>query len=345
MRLGVVGSLDDPQVKSVTTEIRALGADAVVVDPQMLVRGESVMFDGSAFLWRGAHVNDVRAWWLRASLSPMPPTFEVDETYVLFDDWFEEYMARREQLGFLMSFLVERHYRGIPVVNPPEFGATIQLKAFQLAAAVTRGFAIPRTCTTNDPSRVRDFARQVKHVLYKPSMGGGLAEVLGDDGMARIGQIVRAPVTFQEAVRGTNVRVTLVGEDIVSVVKIPSEALDYRADEDYRAGRTLYEHVDMTPALAEKCRLLARDVGLVMTGIDFIVREGGEWVFLEANPAPIWLDIEKKTGAPISRMLAEYLLMAGQDPAKIRAHLEKGPRSSSFCRYAYPQNPSRSMKR
>jgi|GEM_PF-666447 hypothetical protein len=343
MRLGIVGAPQDAQVKAVLAALRQQGVDVAVVDPNGLHGGLAATSDGTHVSFGGDTFGDVAAWWVRGTVNPLPPTFEEGDQYVLFEDWFEEYMARRERMGFLLSWLVGLGYRGVPVVNPPEHAAAIQLKGFQLQAAVARGFEIPRTLTTNDPNAVRALVREVKDVIYKPSMGGGLARVLDAAALARLDHITRAPVTFQQHISGHNIRVTLVGDDIVSAVKIPSDAMDYRADATYAAGDTLYDHAEMTPQQADVCRAVARDVGLVVTGMDFIQRADGSWVFLEANPAPVWLDIEHKTGAPVSRALAEHLLGLARAPTLLKARLDQARRPSSFCRYAYPQDPSRSF--
>lgn len=344
MRLGLVGAAGDPQLGAVAKAIRALGLQPVVVDPEALGRGSAITFDGARTSFSGDALADVGAVHVRGTVSPMPPTFVADEDYVLFEDWFEEYMARRERMGLLLSWLVGLGYAGIPVVNAPEHGAAIQLKAFQLQAAGARGFTLPRTCITNDPAAVRAFQRDVKDVVFKPSMGGGLTQPLDREALGRLDLITRAPVAFQERIHGTNIRVTVVGDNIISVVSIPSEALDYRADPQYQAGKAVYGHVSMEPAMTDAIRSLMTDVGLVHAGLDFIRSKDGTWYFLEANPAPVWLDIERRTDAPISRALAEHLLSAARHKDIHQARMQQARRPSSFCRYALPMEPRRNTR-
>jgi len=168
--------------------------------------------------------------------------------------------------------------------------------------------------------------------------------VLDEVALARLDRIAQGPVTFQERIVGDNVRVTVVDDAIVSAVRIPSQTLDFRADDAYRRGATVYEAVDVPDEVAAGCRAMLRDVGLVISGIDFLVRDG-TWFFLEANPAPIWLDVEQKTGASISGAIASFLLRLARAAGaeRLRARLQEAGTPSSFCRYAYPQNPRRRM--
>jgi glutathione synthase/RimK-type ligase-like ATP-grasp enzyme len=64
----------------------------------------------------------------------------------------------------------------------------------------------------------------------------------------------------------------------------------------------------LPPEIEELCRQAARACGLRFTGIDIKHTEQDEWVFLELNSSPIYLDVERKLGDPISAALAELLL-------------------------------------
>jgi glutathione synthase/RimK-type ligase-like ATP-grasp enzyme len=45
----------------------------------------------------------------------------------------------------------------------------------------------------------------------------------------------------------------------------------------------------------------------VLSGVDLKRRANGDYVLLEANSAPVYLDIEQKTGAPITARILDYL--------------------------------------
>jgi D-alanine-D-alanine ligase-like ATP-grasp enzyme len=55
-------------------------------------------------------------------------------------------------------------------------------------------------------------------------------------------------------------------------------------------------------------RAIARTLGLVWTGIDFRLTPDGVYVFLEANPSPMFMGFEKYAGLPLTDSLAALLL-------------------------------------
>jgi glutathione synthase/RimK-type ligase-like ATP-grasp enzyme len=46
----------------------------------------------------------------------------------------------------------------------------------------------------------------------------------------------------------------------------------------------------------------------VFAGIDLKHTPNGEWLFLELNSSPVYLDVERKLGHPISEALADLLI-------------------------------------
>lgn len=342
MRIGIFGSASDAQCKAVRHELERRDAEVVVVESQGLNEGVGHAFDGERFFVGGEDVSDVGAWWVRHVMAPLPPTFYTKDLH-LFGDWFVEYMHMRERLGFQLSLLVTLARRGVPIVNPPRRGSIGQLKPFQLAAARDVGLEIPRTLVTNDPARVRAFRAEIGDVVYKPSMGGALCRALDDEAVRRLDLITRAPVTFQERVEGASIRATFVDEDLVSCVAISSPELDFRADAAYQAGDQRYEPFELSGEVVERTRRLLRRTGLVFSGVDFIRRSDGTPVFLEANSSPVFLDVERKTGAPISQRLAEHLLHLAScgDPGCFD---EEPAERETFVDYAIPGAPHRTVR-
>jgi glutathione synthase/RimK-type ligase-like ATP-grasp enzyme len=119
-----------------------------------------------------------------------------------------------------------------------------------------------------------------------------------------------APVIFQRRIHGDDIRVVLVGEAVVSAVAIrtPEPHLDFRDDPVYSRGDALYEPVQLPEAVIELCRRAALACGLCFAGLDLKRTPEGEWLFLELNSSPVYLDVELKLGDPISAALAELLL-------------------------------------
>ncbi len=51
----------------------------------------------------------------------------------------------------------------------------------------------------------------------------------------------------------------------------------------------------------------ARALDLLWTGIDLRLTPEGDYVFLEANPSPMFLGFERQTGLPLTESLAHLL--------------------------------------
>lgn len=340
MKLGIFGSEHDAQCQAVRAIAQRKGCEVVIVESQGLNLGQEAAFDGEDFSYGDIKLSDVGCWYLRYIMSCLPPAFEASGEYFLFSDWFTEYMQRRERQGFQLSALLALSLRGRPLVNSPEHGSVIQLKPFQLQAARAAGLECPKTLITNSPKRANAFIQEVEQAVYKPTMGGGLCQKVDDEAMSRLDQIVKSPVIFQSQVLGTSVRLTLIGEELVSAVSIPTSHMDYRQDPVYASGQQLYEKVMVPDELVQKCVTLMRACGLVFSGLDFIKRPDGSYVFLEANSSPIYLDIEQKTKTPITEKLVEYMLFLANEPSWYKERMNQAERPKSFLKYANPFSAS-----
>jgi glutathione synthase/RimK-type ligase-like ATP-grasp enzyme len=173
------------------------------------------------------------------------------------------------------------------------------------------GAQIPRTLISNDPDAVRSFASRVKDCIYKPVTGGAITRLLDADALEQLQLIQQAPVIFQERVRGDDLRVMVVDGRVVSCVAIatPEQQLDFRADAVYSSGGADYRPVALPERIESRCAEAARHCGLRFAGIDIKHVPGSDdWVFLELNSSPVYLDVERKLGHPISRALALALL-------------------------------------
>lgn len=313
MQIGIFGSADDPQCKAVAREAKALGADNVLIPSQALSRGDGFSFLDDQVLYRGVSLDALRAFYLRQIPAPYAPAMEQDSRLVLYEDWFNQYMQSRERASFYVSWLLNLQYDGKLIINAPHAASVLQYKPYQLHALRRLGAEVPRTLISNDPAEVARFREAVKDVIFKPLMGGALTRPLDDEAMERLEAIRTAPVIFQERVGGDDLRVMLVGDEIVSSVAIvtPEQHLDFRGDPVYSGGEASYREVVLPEAVQNFCRKAARACGLEFAGID-IKHDGDRWVFLELNSSPIYLDVESKLGHPISAALARRLVKAAQ---------------------------------
>jgi glutathione synthase/RimK-type ligase-like ATP-grasp enzyme len=185
------------------------------------------------------------------------------------------------------------------VVNRPAPAASNFTKPIQTRAARACGFHVPGTLLTNDLEMARAFAARHGQVVYKAAGGTpSFTGLLDLSDTRRLEQLGTCPTYFQQYIAGTNVRVHVVGKDVFAV-EITSDAIDYRRDT-----------YDMFPAslpkaIAEKCRIVSKTLGLLAAGIDLIRSADGEWYFLEANPSPAFTFYPDRddVGAAIARLL------------------------------------------
>ena len=313
MRVGILGTDDDLQVQAVAREIRALGAEDVLIRSDALDEGLPFSELDGRTLYRGTDVEDLEGLYLRSVPAASAPSLEKDDELVLSEDWFERYMQERERSAFFMAWLLKLQDRGARLINPPHAASVLQYKPFQLHALRGAGARVPRTLISNDPEAVRAFHAQVKDVIYKPVTGGAITRVLDEETLDALEAVRGAPVIFQERIAGDDLRVMLAGGEIVSSVAIrtPHQHLDFRADPVYSGGEATYEEVRLPAQVEAQCRKAARTCGLVFAGIDLKHALSGEWVFLELNSSPIYLDVELKLGHPISRAIAALVVGLG----------------------------------
>jgi glutathione synthase/RimK-type ligase-like ATP-grasp enzyme len=183
-------------------------------------------------------------------------------------------------------------------------------KALQLAELKRMGAPLPRTLVTNFPDAARIFVDDLhahqREAIVKPSAGGAEAQLVDDAVRARLPLITSSPVIVQERVVGDDVRVTVVGDRVVSSVIIESDTLDYRTGAAYRTGGAVYRAHALPAEVSALCVSIARAFSHVLSGID-LKRTPKGYVVLEANSGPVYLDIEHKTGAAVTDAIVQWL--------------------------------------
>ena len=111
-----------------------------------------------------------------------------------------------------------------------------------------------------------------------------------------------APVTIQAFIPGTNIRTYVIDDKIYSA-EIESNAVDFREDANARILPIA------TPRLVvQQCLRIKEVLSLVWTAIDWRRTPDGEYIFLEANPSPMFIGFESVSGLPITDSLIRLLL-------------------------------------
>jgi glutathione synthase/RimK-type ligase-like ATP-grasp enzyme len=171
------------------------------------------------------------------------------------------------------------------------------------------GMSLPATTLTNDPDAVRAFAARHPRAIVKPVQGGAHTRPvtpahLPDENLKAL---ALAPVTLQEEVAGTNIRVFVAGARVLAC-EVRADTLDFRDTAD----PVIVRH-DLPPATEAMCRNIAAALELLWTGIDLRLTREGRYVFLEANPSPMFLGFQRRCGLPLTESLAALLLHEGGD--------------------------------
>jgi len=173
-----------------------------------------------------------------------------------------------------------------------------------LAIVAALGVPVPETLLANNPQAVVAFGRRHPRSIFKPVQGGAHARPLTEAHLSEsnLANLAYAPVTLQEEVPGTNIRVFVAGDRVLAC-EVRTPALDFRDDPNPR----ILVHT-LAPDVAAMCRRIAGALDLVWTGIDLRLTPEGRYVFLEANPSPMFLGFEQQTGLPLTESLAALLL-------------------------------------
>ncbi len=178
-------------------------------------------------------------------------------------------------------------------------------KPRQLAVVNKLGVKIPQTLISNDPDLVTEFVNTVDRAIFKPVYGGAHAKSITPEFLApeRLKLALRiAPIALQEFIDGTNIRTYAIGDRTYSA-EIRTGEVDFRDDLDAQIIP-----IELPPAIEQLSIAIARSLMLAWTAIDWRRNSAGEYYFLEANPSPMFIYFEQKTGYPLTAQLANLLL-------------------------------------
>jgi hypothetical protein len=197
------------------------------------------------------------------------------------------------------------------VVNRPGAMAGNGSKPYQLRQIAKLGFSVPETLVTTDPLEARAFWERHGMVIYKSVSGirSRVSRLRPSDG-ARLDDVTSCPTQFQAFVAGREHRVHVVGSEVFAVA-VDCEADDYR----YPGGLPVELHACQLPGdVEDRCRRLARALGLPVAGIDLRHGHDGAWYCFEVNPSPAFAFYQETTGQPVADAIARLLATGASLP-------------------------------
>ena len=180
-------------------------------------------------------------------------------------------------------------------------------KPLQLHAVSQLGVKIPATLIGNDPQQVTTFARSHHPVIFKPVYGGAHTQLVSERHLepTRLKEALSlSPVTIQAYIPGTNIRSYAIADEVYTA-EIRSESLDFRED-----PQAQLIPIELPETVRQQCLAIARRLKLAWTAIDWRRTQEGEYIFLEANPSPMFVHFEKQTGFPMTQQLVKLLTEA-----------------------------------
>ncbi|GIW78619.1 MAG: hypothetical protein KatS3mg105_0426 [Gemmatales bacterium] len=179
-----------------------------------------------------------------------------------------------------------------------------QTKPAQLAMVAELGVPVPQTILSNDPQAIREFASRQQRCVFKPVQGGAHTRFVTSRHLTdeNLRNLVYAPVTLQEEIPGTNIRVFVARQQVLAC-EVATDAIDFRDD----ISAVIRPH-ELPAAIAEQAILIAKRLHLLWTGMDYRLRPDGQYVFLEANPSPMFIGFEEASGLPLTQSLGHLLM-------------------------------------
>ena len=309
----ILAPAGDVHARAVSYEIeKHFGGRAVILDTREYPRSWqlAVFAADEATSWAitvdDRHIRSPEVaglWWRR--VHPHDVGAEISDDRVRH---FCEREARTALLGWVYGF-------GLAAVNPLSAERAASQKTFQLTAAADLGVPVPRSLITNSPRAAREFYDALAgQVVFKTQTAPHLQMLetrqLTGDHLELLPSLTHAPVIFQERITGTDIRVTIVDDEVFSIAikpRHPGAALDWRLD-----TAPVYEPYALPPDARRQLQTLMQRLGLRYGAIDLRVTAEGRHVLLEVNTGGQYLFVEIQAGLPISRALAGALLSGGR---------------------------------
>jgi glutathione synthase/RimK-type ligase-like ATP-grasp enzyme len=300
MNILILGNSEDAHAAHIRNVLTQIGANANYLDTSLFPTqlrmswqpdtelGYLNLPEGGKFKLQDIH----SVFWRHFSDVYLPP----------LEDAHQELVAYNDSTSVLRTIIKACPARW---VNSWEAYQFHKEKPLQLNKVKRQGINIPQTLVSNDPEQVIQFAQTREKIIFKPVYGGAHTQFVTESHLdpKRLNLALSiSPVTIQEYIPGTNIRSYVIAESVYSA-EIRSQNLDFRED----ANAELIP-VELPELVQQQCIAIAKALMLEWTAIDWRLTHDGKYVFLEANPSPMFLHFEQQTGFPITQKLVNLLM-------------------------------------
>ena len=206
----------------------------------------------------------------------------------------------KEKLSALESFLGSLEsisWNSLQAVN------LHRQKALQSKIMLNNKIRIPRTIVTNDQNMLEKFyIENNKNIIYKPVQGRAFTKKLKEEDLLRKNSLINCPCQLQECIDGVDIRVYAFNTGEIYAGEILANIIDFREDDNVKINK----HT-LPKKIQKDCLKILKILNLKYSGIDIRLSKNGEYVFIEANPAPMFFYFEKITGYEITNTLIRNL--------------------------------------
>jgi len=310
------GTKDDPHIKGICEELKAMKQNHFVLDNLSHSDVFSVDFK------QGQYVSEINCRETKINLSNVKSIWNTSPLRVsisndLNDDSKPFVKAEWTEGIHSLWYSIKTKW-----VNHPDSIMSSVNRVNQLENASKLGLLTPRTLVTNSPEKFEAFYNEFDGEIIAKTLHS--SEGLPEDKMIFTTKITKkdlerknelryAPSMFQEYVKKkTEFRVTIVGNTI-RAAEIYSQMSsktkhDWRQYDDFQ--RTPYKEATLPSDISKKLLKLMKLMKLEFGAADLIRTPDDEYVFLEINPNGRWWWIQELTGMNIAKDIAHHLSMA-----------------------------------
>ena len=196
-----------------------------------------------------------------------------------------------------------------------------RIKPQQLRLARSLGASVAPTYVGNCPRAMFAFLRENPNAIIKPVFAGGHTKRLPVKlcTIDAIEKWAKYPVTLQKFIPGDNVRTYIIGQFMVSAIideiELDEDIHSRRSVNtasslisDYRqAANVKLRRIELPLATAQLAMRIMRAFHMQYTAIDWRLDSLGEYYFLEANPAPLFVQAQHQLGVEIDRAIVDLM--------------------------------------
>lgn len=301
----ILGTEHEAHANHIKNALKACGEDCVIFDTRLypnnvLIDWEVLGTNKGAITINNKKIefSDIQGvYWRNFS----------DVKYEIFEDGenteFLSNMLERERRSALHSLFYSLDFNWVNSMNAFELH---KKKAYLTSEYHKSGIRVSKTLITNDKDALlRFYEENDKKLIYKPVLGGSYTKVLGDNDLKEenLATLKVAPVQFQEFVDGVDIRVYAFKNSGLYAAKIEAATLDFREDLSSKLIP-----IELPQNIKDDCFKMMEIADLKYSGIDIRLNTNGEYVFIEANPAPMFIHAQNVTGFPITEELIKLLV-------------------------------------